>query len=261
MFVSLVKTEKTGRESFGEMLRQRRSLFIIAFFLISLVIFFWLCYRYVMENYLVTRIYVDGNTQYSSEKIIEMVTQGPYGNNSLFLSWRYNKERSIDDVPFIEKMDVTILDKNTIRISVYEKALAGYVEYLGNYLYFDREGIVVESSSERMRGIPEVVGLSFDYAVMHEKLPVRNSEIFAVILNIRHLLANYALPADCISFGSKNEITLYFGDVKVALGNEGFIDEKIMELPNILPKLEGLKGVLRMENYDEYALETIFEVE
>jgi cell division protein FtsQ len=247
------------RWSLGEMLRQWRSLIIVVFFLLAVAIFLWLCYCYVIENYTVTRIYVDGNTQYSSEEIIEMVMQGPYANNSLFLSWLY-KEKSVTDVPFIEKMDITILDNNTIRISVYEKALAGYVEYLGNFLYFDREGIVVESSSERMRGIPEVAGLSFDYAVMHERLPVRDAGIFAVILNIRHLLTDYALPVDRISFSNKNEITLFFKDIKVALGNEGYVDEKIMELSSILPKLEGMSGVLRMENYDEYALETIFEV-
>jgi cell division protein FtsQ len=253
-------TEKKERLSLGEMLRQRRSLIIIAFFLLAVIVLLWLGYRYIIESYAVTRIYVDGNTQYSSEEIIDMVMQGPYSNNSLFLSWRY-KERSIADVPFIEKMDVTILDQNTIRISVYEKALAGYVEYLGNFLYFDRDGIIVESSRERMRGIPEVVGLTFDHAVMYEELPVQDKGIFTVILNIRHLLERYALPADRISFGKNNEITLYFKDIKVALGNEGYVDEKIMELTSILPNLEGMSGVLRMENYDEYALETIFEVD
>jgi cell division protein FtsQ len=186
--------------------------------------------------------------------------QGPYGNNSLILSWRY-KDKSIDGIPFIEKMDISILERDTIRINVYEKAIAGYVEHLGHFLYFDKDGILVEGSNERMAGIPEVIGLKFDYAVMHETLPVHDISIFTSILNIRHLLEQYNIPADRISFSEKNEITLHFKKIKVALGNEGYIDEKIMELENILPKLAGNSGTLRMENYDEYSLETIFEAD
>jgi cell division protein FtsQ len=137
--------------------------------------------------------------------------------------------------------------------------VAGFIEYLGQYLYFDKDGIIVESSAAKNAGIPEVIGLTFDYAIMHEKLPVRDMAIFTEILNIRHLLEQYNVPADRISFSEKNEVTLYFGRIRVALGNEGYIDEKIMELETILPNLAGKSGVLRMENYDEYSLDTIFE--
>ena len=75
-------------------------------------------------------------------------------------------------------MDVNILTPNTIRISVYEKALAGYVEYLGRYMYFDRDGTVVESSSERTRGIPQVTGLRFDYVVVN----LRRTRYFLILL-------------------------------------------------------------------------------
>jgi cell division protein FtsQ len=217
-------------------------------------------YNYLIEHYAVTTIYVDGNTQHSNQEIIGIVTEGRFGMNSLYLTWKY-KDRSIDDVPFIEKIDVQILDNETIRISVYEKAVAGYVIYLGSYLYFDKDGIIVESSDTKQAGIPEVVGLTFDYAVKHEKLPVGDTTIFAAVLGVRHLLEQYGVAADRIFISDRDEVTLYFGDIRVALGNEGFIDEKIMELPNILPSLAGRSGVLRMETYDEYALETIFEAD
>jgi cell division protein FtsQ len=246
------------RGPISEFFRQSKSVIIIMLVLLTLALALWTGYRYVIDNYTVTRIYVDGNIQYTHDEIVGFVMQGPYGDNSLLLSRRY-RDRSITDIPFIEKMDVTILDNNTIRISVYEKAVAGYVEYLGNYLYFDKDGIIVESSNEKMTGIPEVIGLTFDYAIMHEKLPVRDMTLFTVILNIRHLLEQYEVPADRISFSSQNHITLHYEKIKVALGNEGHIDEKIMELPKILPSLAGKSGTLRMENYDAYSLETIFE--
>jgi cell division protein FtsQ len=119
----------------------------------------------------------------------------------------------------------------------------------------------VESSNVKQPGIPEVLGLNFDYAVKHEKLPIGDTSIFVAVLGVRQLLEQYGVAADRISYTDRGEITLYFGKIRVALGNEGYIDEKIMELPNILPSLAGRSGVLRMETYDEYALETIFEAD
>ena len=54
---------------------------------------------------------------------------GPLGNNSLYLSLKY-RDRGIQDVPFVDVMNVSILAPDTIKITVYEKALAGYVKYL-----------------------------------------------------------------------------------------------------------------------------------
>ncbi len=252
------RKRKKQKERPGEFLRQHRSLLIIAMLVLIVSVGLWIGYQYIIKNYTVTKIYVDGNIHYTNEQIMNIVMEGKYGNNSLFLSWKY-KEKSIEGIPFIEKMDVRILEKDTIRINVYEKAIAGYVEYMGNYLYFDKDGIVVESSQQTTPGIPQVTGLEFGYAVIHEKLPVKNEEVFAKILNMTQLLTKYSVDADKIYFSANDEITLYFDEVKVFIGNDYHIDEKVMELQNILPKLEGKSGTLRMENYDEYTRETIFE--
>ncbi|MDR2546690.1 MAG: cell division protein FtsQ [Lachnospiraceae bacterium] len=246
------------RDTIRNFFRQRKSLFVIALSIMMFGFIAWSGYRYLIDNFTVTKIHVHGNVQYGNDEIIEMVMRGRYGNNSLFLSWWY-KDRSIDDVPFIEKMDVTILERDTIRINVYEKAVAGYVEFLGHYLYFDKDGIIVETATERRAEIPEVIGLRFDYAVKHARLPIRDNSIFQTILTIRHLSEQFNIPADRIFFGDSNEVTLLFDDIRVALGNEGRIDDKIMALENILPSLIGRRGILRMEHYDEFASEVIFE--
>ena len=175
---------------------------------------------------------------------------GRFGDNSLFLSLKY-RDKGIEGIPFIEMMDVSIEAKDTIRITVYEKALAGYVKYLGRYIYFDKDGIVVETSEEQTAGIPQVTGLTFDHVILHEKLPVDKPELFDEILNITQQLAKYSLSADKIYFDSAYQVTLYFGDAKVALGDNVDIDEKIMMLQNILPSLLGKSGTLDMREYSE----------
>lgn len=202
----------------------------------------------VRDKFEVTMVDVSGNEHYSTGEIRDMVMEGPYGNNSIYLYLKYNN-KSIDNIPFIEKMDVKIESPTHIRIDVYEKAVAGYIEYLGHYIYFDREGIAVESSTEVIEGIPFVTGLSFDHVVLHDKLPAENEAVFAKILSITQLLTKYDIPTDRIYFDNNEEITLYFGDVRVFIGTDEYIDEKINELSLLMPKLQGYKGVLHMENY------------
>lgn len=215
-------------------------------------------YFYILQNYTVTTVYVNGNVHYTNEEIMNMVMEGYYGNNSLFLTLKY-KDKSIKGVPFVEKMDVEILAPDTIRIEVYEKALAGYVEYLERYMYFDKDGIVVECAETTTAGIPQVAGLNFDHVVLYEALPVEDPEIFQEILSITQLVTKYNITTDKIFFGTGNQVTLYFGDVKVALGENNNLDEKIMKLQYMLPELEGKSGTLRMENYTENMKNITFE--
>ena len=234
----------------GEWFVQHRSLVIIGFTIFACCAFLAGIYYYITTAYKVTTVYVDGNVHYTNEEVMDMVMKGRYGKNSLYLAMKY-KDKGVEGIPFVEKMDVNILTPNTIRISVYEKALAGYVEYLGRYMYFDRDGTVVESSSERTRGIPQVTGLRFDYVVVNEPLPVENDEIFKRILDITQLLNKYELTADKIFFDSSYILTLFFEEVRVTLGSSSEIDQKIIKLKNILPELEGKSGTLQMENYTE----------
>lgn len=215
-------------------------------------------YLYIMQNYTITTVYVEGNIHYTNEEIIEMVMDGAYGNNSLFLSMKY-RDKEIKDIPFIETMDVSIEAKDTVRISVYEKAIAGYVTYLGRYMYFDNEGIVVETSEEGTPGIPQVTGLSFDHVILHEPLPVENQEVFQNILKITQLLDKYSMTVDKIYFDSNYQVTLIFGEVKVAMGASDDIDEKIMKLQYMLPELEGKSGTLNMKEYTEETKTISFE--
>ena len=238
--------------------KTHRSIYIIAGIILAVLIAIGIGVKYIKDTYTVTNIYVTGNIHYSNEEIIGMVMDGPLSHNSLYLSFKY-RDRSIEDIPFIEKMDVDIVSPDTIRINVYEKAVAGYIAYLGRYMYFDRDGIIVESSFDRTEGVPEVMGLSFDYLVMHEKLPVENEAVFSEILDLTQLLDKYKLNADKIFFDSSYNVYLYFGEIEVSLGTEEFIDEKIIQLQYILPQLEGKKGILEMKDYDDSTRNVTFE--
>lgn len=215
---------------------------------------------YIKEKYTVKTVYVEGSIHHSIDEIKEMVMQGFLGDNSLYLAFKY-KDKGIEGVPFVQKMDVKIVSPDTIRIMVYEKTLAGYIKYLERYMYFDRDGIIVEASSERTAGVPQVTGIAFNHVVMHEKLEVDRPEIFEDILDITQLLNKYDIHADRIAFDKSLHKTLYFGNARVSLGSNDNIGEKIMKLSSVLPELEGRSGVLRMDNYSQEVRNITFEVD
>lgn len=238
--------------------RNHRSIIIVLVIALAVIGIITAGFLYILKNYKVTTTYVEGNTHYSNEEIMAMVMDGPLGDNSLYLSVKYAK-KSIEDVPFISKMDVSILDPNTIKIDVYEKTVAGYVEYLEKYMYFDKEGTVVEAADVTTRGIPMVTGLDFDYVVLNEQLPVEDTSIFTSILSITQLVNKYNLSIDRIYYSPTGTITLYFDNIRVALGEPVNLDEKVMKLQYMLPEIEGRSGVLRMETYTEETKNISFE--
>ncbi len=205
-------------------------------------------FYYIVTTYTVSTVYVEGNVHYTDEEITDMIMTGPLGHNSIYLNFKY-RNQEIADIPFISAIEVKIVEPDTVSIRVYEKSFAGVVTYLGRYMYFDRDGVVVESSVEKTAGVPEVTGLKFDHVVMYEKLPVENEKVFARILDITQSLDKYEMKADRLFFDREYKVTLYFEEVRVQIGDNSNIDEKFSRLKSILPELTGKKGVLQMENF------------
>lgn len=203
----------------------------------------------VVSVFRVQNVSVEGNVHYTSEEIEAMVLTDRLSYNSLYLSLKY-RNKEIRDIPFIETMSVRVDSPDSITIRVYEKSVAGYVEYMGRYMYFDRDGIVVESSETRTEGIPQVTGIRFDHVVLYEALPVENADIFQEILSITQMLSKYQITTDKIYFNESNEITLYFDNIRAKLGKDN-LEEKVMRLEQILPNLSGESGVLDLQNYSE----------
>lgn len=119
--------------------RTKTAVIILVAAVILAAVFLFLEKRYTIKT-----IYVEGNVHYTQKEIIDMVTKGSLGHNSLYLSVKYRK-KGVENIPFVDVMDVQILSPDTIKIVVYEKALAGYVRYMDTYMYFDKDGYVVEA--------------------------------------------------------------------------------------------------------------------
>ncbi len=215
---------------------------------------------YIVSTYSVKTVHVEGNLHYTQEEIKQIVMDGPLGNNSLYLSIKYRDE-GVENIPFVDAMEIEVLSPDTIKIIVYEKALSGYIEFMDSYMYFDRDGYMVETSNVKTIGIPQIVGLNFEHVALGEKIPVKDEKVFERVMRITNLMDRFALSVDKIYFQPDMDIVLYFQDVKVNLGADVNLEEKIMVLPTFLESLQGKQGTLHMEDYTEDTKLTVFESE
>lgn len=113
-------------------------------------------------------------------------------------------------------------------ITVYEKAVIGYIRYMGCNMYFDKDGIVVESSTETFEKVPEIIGLKFNSIVLDSKLEVGDDEVFRHILDLTQSFDKYNLDVSKVYFDSSDNVILYIDEVKVYLGKSDDYTDKLL---------------------------------
>ena len=198
----------------------------------------------------VRQVTVTGNAYYTKEEVVDLLLDEGSLQNTLLVYLRY-KYQEHPEIPFIDDFEVTMDSWQSLKIRVYEKNMVGYVRYLRQDVYFDKDGIVVESSTQELEGIPQISGVTFDSLAIHQPLSVEDPTIFDTILSITKLLTKYDLDPDEIRFGAGGELFLQLGDVKVALGTGENLDEKISRLKQLEGDLKDKSGTLHMENYTD----------
>ena len=222
-----------------------RNLILLSFLMGIAIVSYIISTRFQINS-----ISVTGNIHYTEDEVIEYVTSDGYINNSLILSVK-NKIFEIEPIPFVDKFEIEYLSNNKIAIVVYEKAIAGCTEFMGEYVYFDKDGIVLETSTKRLEDIPCVYGITFTSFTLHEQMRGSDVEKFKDVLIITQLLQKYEISMENIEFTEDERLLLVAGDISVLLGEDNDMEIKIAELQNILPKLEGKKGILHMETFSK----------
>lgn len=202
------------------------------------------------------KVIVEGSSHYTNEELQEKVITKKTDRNTLMLYLRY-KYGKADSIPFVEEINIELVDKNTVKIHVYEKVMTGCIEFMGGYMYFDKDGIIVESSDEKLPEVPLITGLKFSRIILYEKLKVQKKSLFTTILNLTQLIRKYELTIDKIHFNDDLEVILYSKDNKILLGKRDTYDEQLAVLKNILPKAEGKKLLFDMKDFKEGQTEII----
>ena len=211
----------------------------------------------VLLSVKITQVTVSGNSRYTDEEIESLIFRSGWDYNPLYFYLK-DRIRPHEQIPFVEDYKIEFQSPGKVEVIVYEKSIVGYVSYMSSYMYFDKDGIIVESASEKLPGIPEITGLKFGHIVLYEKLPVESAQIFSDILNLTQVLSIYQIESDQIRFSTNGSTTLHIGDIDVLLGGNNDLNGKISELSDIMPQIVGLSGTLYLDTYDEGNLNAMY---
>lgn len=199
----------------------------------------------------ITEITFVGNEKCKNEDMEDVLFQTEMDRNP-FVFFIKSTMKEHKEIPFVEKYEVKMLSFTKFQVNVYEKSTIGYLKYMGECMYFDKDGIVVEVTTSNLEGITLVEGIRFNQIVVNEKIPVENEETFDTVLDITQLIDHYQIPADYVDISEQLEITLYIGEVRVTLGkDDNDLSEKINDLSSMVSVLENVPGELNMTEYSK----------
>lgn len=206
----------------------------------------------------IRQVTVSGNSRYTGNEIVELIFQKSIDWNSAYCYVKERLGKEHQQIPFVEDYKIIFHGPFELEIIVHEKSVVGYVSYMSSYMYFDKDGIVVESTNKELEGIPRIDGLSFGQIVLHQPLVVKSQEIFEDILKLTQVLETYGLKADRIQYDSAGAATLFMQDLEIYLGDSSDINGKVAELSDMMPQLAGNSGILYLNTYDPVNRQTMY---
>ncbi len=212
----------------------------------------------INSSYKLKNVKVSGTDHYTDQQMEEIVTGGKKISNTLFFLLN-NRINPPGDVTFIDKIDVSYVNRNTISITAYEKAMAGCIKTGDKYAYFDGDGIVLEISDKKLDDVPCIEGLTSDSVEQGKKLAVGDNSFFQEVLTMTQLIYKNNIQIDKITYDDKQNLILHKDGIKIKIGNADNLESKFMNLENILSTLKGKKGTLDMSNYSASDGSVIFK--
>ncbi len=236
--------------------KKRKNILIT---LLMILIILAIALLIIMNVFKVKTVEVEGNQLYDSSVIEEAVLNDEYSWNSLYVFLKY-KFVDTKEIPFIDTMEISLKNPQVLHIKVYEKGMMGYlyVSSIDENAYFDKDGFVVETSSEVIDGVPQIVGIDCDTVVKYEKLPIKGANLREILTLTQALKRNSLIP-DSITYGGTDEPELSYGKVKVTMGSLDLLTQKVERLSKIKPSLEGMEGTLHLENWTEETTNIVFD--
>lgn len=224
----------------------------VRWILIFLLLILAAAAAFIIKSSTIETVKITGNSFYTEDEIRNILFDSKAENNIIkcYFNNRFGENK---EIPFVERYQIEITGWHQVEVIVYEKNIIGYINYMGSYLYFDRDGTVVESSSELLDGICQVRGLNFSRIVLYEPIETSVEELFDQVLLMTQLFETYEMDVEAIDFDENSRVQISVGSIKVELGAAENLDLKISELHDILPQMKGMKGTLYLDDIESGA--------
>lgn len=228
---------------------KRIGIFFGILLLVAAVFFGW---------FRVTDIKVVGSSRYEEAAILPYVQEDLLTSNTMLVSW-FRTHIEITGLPFVESVDLEVLDHHTIRAYVNEKQLIAHVTDGEQKLYFDKYGYILEIEPlteedevrEETPGSMRVIGLRIENRELGQKIQTEQEQIFNTIQGIWRMTRKNATVPQMVLLDESYNITLVYQEETILcqIGQDEALEEKLSRLAAILPHLQDKAGILHLEDY------------
>jgi hypothetical protein len=119
--------------------------------------------------------------------------------------------------------------------------------------------MVMEISDERIDNVPLISGIAMEQPEIYQKLPVSNAALLRTMLNVSALVQDSGLLADAIEFDENLNMTVVIGSIRIELGQDEYLEEKLSNLVTLYPKISDQSGILKLSSYTGRNEDTPFQ--
>jgi hypothetical protein len=205
-------------------------------------------------------VQITGNYKYTDEEILTLLNYGRYPKNTIIFWWK-NKDEIKNPSAFIDKISVSIGGMNTVNVTVTEKYIIGCIDDGGLYMYFDNTGTVLESSTSKSEDVPEITGINISGMEIGDQLDLQDVSVFNNLYELSVLIKNYNVSVDQIEYRPDRTLMMKCGSIQILLGTGTNLEDKINAYKDLESNLEGMSGVLHLEDYDSSKKSIFFSKE
>lgn len=222
--------------------RKTKTLFILGIILLILFCVFF---------FRVKKVSVEGNTYYSEAKMAEMFQTSIFEKNVLSF-WVMDKFSLTPKLDFVREYEATYPTVNEVHIKLYEKTVVAGIAYTNQYIYFDKDGMVLQSANEPVKDIPLFETKSLTTFTLYDRVKMEDEDLLKQILNLANLFQHYQVTWDRVRFNKANEAYMYVNKLKIKLGKRDNYDEPVSALASVLEKAQkqNMEGEIDLSAYD-----------
>lgn len=155
---------------------------------------------------------------------------------------------------YIESLEIKKILPSTLVLNIKEREITGYIPYINDFLYIDKNGFVVDIKPNYTEKLPLITGLEFESFNLGKVLKVDNEDTFKVVMEFSTILSKKEIKEDIfkIDVSNLNEISLYANKIKVILGNKKNLGIKINTLIEIVKNIPiDTNGILYINDIEK----------
>ena len=155
------------------------------------------------------------------------------------------------DPEYVRESEITFPGFRSVNVKIYEKTILAGVKYANHYIYFDKEGMVLETTDKPKEDIAYFVSNDITDFTLYQTLSTGREELLEQMINLAGRLKYYKIMWDTVEIDAEGKATLMADKVSVRLGRKNDYDEVLSVLPDVLKTAVETKrtGEIDLTNY------------